>query len=168
MEYWDLYDAERQALGRTIQRGKQKRAGEYHQVVSIWVINSKGEILLTLRDPNKVICPDKWENTGGSVLAGETSRQGAVRELREETGIVASEYELILLGTLQEESAFVDTYLLKRDLPIEHIVLQEGETVDAKWVTPQMLENMIADLSLAEPIGLRLYPIRDTFLSHLT
>ena len=45
-------------------------------------------------------------NTGGSVLAGETSRQGAVRELKEETGIGVSEEELIMA---MESSAQVES-----------------------------------------------------------
>ena len=163
MEHWDLYDENRQPLNRTLIRGEQKQPNEYHTVVEVWTVNSNGEILVTLRDSNKIDYPDKWENTGGSVLTGETSRQGAIRELYEETGIVASEDELILLGTYQEKSAFVDIYLLRRDISIENIVLQKGETVDAKWITLDILDNMIKDLTLAQPTGIHLQYVRREF-----
>jgi len=39
-----------------------------------------------LRHPNKKEYSNYWENTGGSVLSGETSKVGAIRELFEETG----------------------------------------------------------------------------------
>ena len=169
MERWDLYDQNRKPLNRTIVRGEKKQAGEYHTVVEVWTVNSNGEILVTLRDPRKKDYPDKWENTGGSALAGETSQTAAVRELYEETGIIATEDELILLGTYQEESEFVDIYLLKRDNLIEGIVLQVGETVDAKWITPETLDKMIRNFELALPTGLRFQHVRSEFerLLHL-
>ena len=56
----------------------------------VWVVNSLGDFLLTLRSPEKEASPGCWENSGGAVVAGETSLQGALRELGEETGIQAS------------------------------------------------------------------------------
>ena len=82
--------------------------GEYHIVVEVWTVNNDGEILLTLRHPDKKEYPNFLENTGGSTVAGETSREGAVRELFEETGIVAAENELFYLGTNIGKAAFID------------------------------------------------------------
>ena len=168
MEHWDLFDGERRPLGRTRRRGTPANPGEYHITVSIWTVDSSGNILLTLRDPAKESYPDKWENTGGSALSGETSRQGAVRELREETGIVASEDELLLLDTRMTQDSFVDHYLLRRDVPLSKVQLQPGETVGARWVTLQELDAMIDDLSLAKPIGEQFRQIRDAFLHRLS
>jgi len=151
MEHWDLFDGARNPLGKTRLRGTPGNPGEYHIVVSIWTVDSTGNILLTLRDPAKESYPDRWENTGGSALAGETSRQAAVRELYEETGIVACESDLLLLGEQIARDSFVDHYLLRRDVPIAEIRLQAGETADAKWVTMDTLVEMIADLTLANP-----------------
>ena len=153
MEKWDLYDKDRKPLFRKHQRGKKLNAGEYHIVVQIWTVNSEGKILLTLRDSSKKDYPNKWENSGGSVLSGETSREGALRELEEETGIVAKEKDLMLLGTYREPHNFFDYYLLHHDIECIDLRLQVGETVDAKWVTLDELEKMIEDESLAIPIG---------------
>ena len=160
MELWDLYDRDRQPLLRTHRRGEKKNPGEYHIVVEVWTFNRDGHVLVTLRDPCKEMYPDKWENTGGSALAGETSRQAAVRELAEETGIVAAEEELTFLGTFREEEEFHDTYILRRDVPIDQLTMQKGETVAAKWVTMEQLNAMAADETLALPIGKRLNQIR--------
>lgn len=167
MEHWDLFDHARNPLGKTRQRGSAALAGEFHVVVSIWTVDSAGRILLTLRDSAKENYPDRWENTGGSALAGETSRQAAVRELMEETGIIATEDELILLGEQVARDSFVDHYLLRRDVPIGDVRLQAGETADAKWVTLTQLDEMIADLSLAKPIGEQFNEIRERFLLFL-
>ena len=167
METWDLFDSERQPLLRTHLRGEQMNVGEYHIVVEIWTVDSNKNVLVTLRDPQKEEYPDKWENTGGSALSGEGSRQAAVRELFEETGIIAQEGELSLLGTVQEQSAFVDTYLLRRDICISKLTMQKGETVDAKWISLEQLNAMIEDESLALPTGKRLQTVRKTFLKYL-
>jgi len=167
MELWDLYDGERRPLGRTHRRGDEMYPGECHVVVGIWVVNNKKEILATLRSPDKETFPDKWENTEGSVLAGETSMEGAVRELHEETGIIASERELIPLGALKEEFAFIDIYLLRRDISISELTMQEGETVAAKWVTLEQLEEMAADGSLAAPVARRFALFKDKIMANL-
>jgi 8-oxo-dGTP pyrophosphatase MutT (NUDIX family) len=164
MELWDLFDERRQPLGKTHPRGTPCAPGEYHLVVSIWTVDSRGNILLTLRDSAKESYPRAWENTGGSALAGETSRQAAVRELMEETGIAAVADSLILLDTQRTRDTFVDHYLLRRDLPLSDIRLQPGETAAARWVTLTELDAMIADYSLAKPIGRQFNEIRNKFL----
>lgn len=155
MELWDLYNADRKPLHRTHQRGTPLTVGEYHMVVSIWTVNHANEILLTLRDAQKEWCPNKWENTGGSVMAGETSLQAAVRELREETGLQAVEKDLMQIRTRQTDFEWIDSYLLCRDASLSDLILQPGETVDAKWITVSVFEEMarqdlIADASVQE------------------
>ena len=105
--------------------------GEYHIVVDIWTVNDDNEILLTLRHPDKKDYPNFWENTGESALEGETSKAAAIRELFEETEIVADEDELFFLGTKKEETAFVDIYIVRKKLKISELTMQDGETVDA-------------------------------------
>lgn len=167
MELWDLYNDKREPLKETIVRGENMKAGYFHIVVSIWTVNSKREILVTLRDPNKDKYPDLWENTAGSVIAGETSIEAAIRELREETGIAAGEEELTLIDTIKEESAFVDMYMIKKDIPLNDLTLQEGETVDAKWITLEELDNIINEGIVAAPVARRLNIIRENFLEYL-
>lgn len=163
MEIWDLYDADRQPLNKIHVRGDSMVPGEYHTVVAVWTVNSRGELLLTLRDPHKKKHPNMWENTCGSVLAGESSKAGAVRELKEETGIVTAESELIMLGTKKEKSAFVDTYLIHKDVMIEDMTMQEEETVAAQWVTLQELDKMMGEGLLASPVVERLAAVRKEF-----
>lgn len=166
-ELWDLLDENRKPLHRTYPRGPALPKGTYHLCVDVWTINSRGEILLTLRHPQKHMFPNKWENTGGSVLAGETSRQGAVRELQEETGIVTAEDALHYLGTAQDRSAFFDCYLVQQDAAIVDLTMQEGETVAARWVTLPELELLLHDGGIAESIWPRLVPFWPEFLQYV-
>ncbi|MBA1337040.1 MAG: Phosphoserine phosphatase [Firmicutes bacterium] len=167
MELWDLYDENRCYLNRTHSREALMVTGEYHIVVEVWTANSRGEILLTLRHPNKKDYPNTWENTGGSALTGESSREAAVRELKEETGIAALESELTLLGTKKEETAFVDIYIVHKDIPVESLTMQEGETVEAQWVSLKRLDEIISEGLLALPVVERLKPIREEFEKHV-
>lgn len=164
-EYWDLYDKNRKPLNRTHERGLPLPKGAYHVVVAIWTINSKGEILLTQRDKSKPY-PLKWESTAGSVLAGETSVAGAVRELFEETGIVTEGEKLTLILTHISGDSFWDTYILHHDAEINDLKMQPGETVAAKWVTVDEVRKLIATGELPAPIKKRFQQTEHDLLLH--
>ena len=135
MEFWDLYDKNRAPLGRTHRRGEPLAPGEYHLAVIVVLLNHRGEVLLTRRAKEKALCPGWWENTGGAVQAGETSRQAILRELEEETGLAPRPEELTLL--LQEDcrdGTHFDIYALTWEGEPEDIRLQAGETDAARWM----------------------------------
>ncbi|MBS7369243.1 MAG: NUDIX domain-containing protein [Oscillospiraceae bacterium] len=142
MEYFDLYTADRKPLGRSIQRGVQVPRGEYHIVVQIMTVNRKGEILLTQRVPEKT-SGGKWECSGGCAISGETSREAAVRELREETGLRVSTEDITLEWTLTTDSMLRDFYIVTKDARLESLMLQATEVCAAKWVTFERLEEMV-------------------------
>ncbi|WP_158593221.1 NUDIX domain-containing protein [Planomicrobium sp. Y74] len=143
MELWDLVDGNRNKLGRTHQRGIELRSGEYHVVVEIVTINADGRMLLTQRDPVKTY-PLLWEITGGSITAGESSIEGAVRELKEETGLRAVPEQLTKIGEMKYGHYFRDSYLWKSAEMIQpsEMNLQPGEVCDAKLVTFDELRRM--------------------------
>ena len=159
MELWDLYDRDRAPLGITHPRGRQypMPTGTYHTVVTVFTVDAKNRILLTRRAPTKGMYPHYWEFTGGSGIAGEDSLTSAHRELLEETGLDCPMERLLLLGTLREPSAFMDCYLCRTEQPGEAvaITLQEGETVDYKWVSLWEMETMIHRGELPPPCALR-------------
>lgn len=143
MEYWDLVDEHRNLLGKRHERGIDLAPGEYHIVVEIITVNKDGRILLTQRDPLKTH-PLLWEITGGSITAGESSLEGAVRELQEETGLRAEPEELIKIGEIKYGHYFRDSYIWKSREMIEpaNMQLQAGEVCSAKLVTFDELKIM--------------------------
>ena len=159
MELWDLLDQNRTPLGITHPRGRQypMPPHTYHTVVSVFTVDRQNRLLLTRRAPTKGMYPDYWEFTGGSGVAGEDSLTSAARELSEETGIRIPREELTLLGTIREPSAFMDCYLCRLDGDAEEvaITLQEGETVDCKWVTFCEFESMIHHNQIPPPCAMR-------------
>ncbi|NBK21005.1 MAG: NUDIX domain-containing protein [Spirochaetia bacterium] len=162
-ELFDLYDNERKPLGKVFQRGLAIPTGLYHVVVSVWTINERSQILLTLRSPQKHLMPNLWESTSGSVQAGEDSLNAALRELREETGIVASLEEITFLGTTRKEASFVDIFIVRKKVDLSEIILQEDETVAAKWVTFSQLQAMESRGELAFPISYQFPPFQALF-----
>ena len=142
MELNDIYDKDRNRTGRLHRRGTPWRKGEYGMVVCVWVYNDKGELLLTRRAPEKSFS-GTWENSGGAVKAGENSLQAIARELFEETGIRADRGEFSLLESTRDRTCHYDFYTLRRDIPIEQVILQPGETDGAQWATFDKVHQMI-------------------------
>jgi len=151
LEYWDLFDRNGNSLKRTGIRGLTK-AGEYHIVVNIWIKNDEDKIILTKRHPDKP-WPGKWECTGGSVLAGEDSISGAIREVKEETGFDIRKVKLIERIIRDEYPDFMDVYLCTDKVSIEKAILQEGEVTDIKWFTKDEIRSMAEAKELAEPLN---------------
>ena len=111
--------------------------GEYHIVVTGIILNSKNEILISKRATNKKF-GGMWECYGGSILAGETSKEGILRELKEELGVIFKPEEAIFLKEVKRERIpqnFKDLWLFKKDINIEDLTFLDGEATAAKWVS---------------------------------
>ena len=86
-ELWDLYDESGNLTGKIHERGKLVPEGYYHLVVHVWIKNNDNMFLISRRDKSREAYPLRLECPGGSVLKGETSFDGAIRETKEEVGI---------------------------------------------------------------------------------
>lgn len=142
MEWNDVYDRDRNLTGRVHLRGTPWDDGEYGLVVCVWVYDGQGRILMTRRAKGKSFA-GTWENSGGAAKAGEDSRTAICRELFEETGIRAEPEEFQLLRSVRDTNCFYDHYRLRRDIPVEDVVLLPGETDAVQWVTFEQIHEMI-------------------------
>ena len=137
-ELWDIYDINKKKIGRTAERDVYKfKEGEYHIVVTGIIMNSKNEILISKRAEYKKFGL-MWECNGGSILAGETSLEGIIRELKEELGIEFSKKEAIFLKEIRRDKIppdFKDLWLFRRNIDEKEITFPDGESIDARWVT---------------------------------
>ena len=151
MELWDAYDAQFNKIeGRTLVRGEPVPEGLCHLVCDVLVKHTDGTYLLMQRDPRKVY-GGMWEATaGGSALAGEAPLECAMRELREETGIVST--DLARVGTVfdPEAHAIYVEFLCVTDWDKGAVTLQEGETVAYQWVGRDELLGMEKDRLVTE------------------
>lgn len=152
MEFNDIYDKDRRLTGRIHKRGTPWKKDEFGLVVCVWVYNDQGQLLLTRRAPEKTFA-GTWENSGGAAQAGETSQEAIARELYEETGIQAAKEEFKLIETGRYRNCYYDFYCIRRNTPIEEIVLLPGETDDVKWATYEEIHQMIAEKQICKVIA---------------
>ena len=170
MERVDLYDENRIPLGITAERQEhrnQKRGGMYRTVVHVCIFNSRGQLLIQRRSAQKEVFPEKWDvSAAGGVRAGETSRQGAEREVREELG-----YALDLTGvrasvTVNFDRGFDDFYIVKRDVELSALKLQTEEVSEVRWATLAEVQELLQQekfIAYPESFLRFLFDMQDTF-----
>jgi isopentenyldiphosphate isomerase len=138
MELWDAYKADGTLAGFELVRGEKIPAGCFHMVCEAVIQHVDGDFLLMQRSFTKEVYPGAWEiGAGGSALKGESRLEAVFREVREETGIDTGEFEEIYQLVQEKQQAIYYGYLLKTDYPKDAIQLQEGETIDYKWLTKE-------------------------------
>ena len=144
MELWDAYYPDGTKAGETLVRGEPIPAQYRHAVTEILVVHRDGTLLLMQRDWKKPIHPGTWEGSaGGSVVKDEGFLDGAKRELFEETGISCDTLEELYRDVT--DAAIYIGYLCVTDVPKDSIRLQEGETIDYRWVSLPELRAALAD-----------------------
>jgi len=144
MELADLYDENRVPLDRTGERGAPRAPGEFRMVVHVCVFDSQGRLLIQQRTPEKHIWPNLWDvSVGGGVDAGETSRQGAEREFREELGFPLDLGGLRPSVTVNFDGGFDDFYILTKDLDLDSLTLQREEVRAVRWAALEKILNMV-------------------------
>ena len=147
-EKLDIYDIRKIRTGKTVERDSCSILSEKEYILAVqcWIINENGEILLTRRKLDKTN-GGMWEPTGGLVRSGENSLQGIKRELKEEIDVNILDNELTLIKEKIDQgkhcSTFRDVYAIKKDINLNDLHFNDGEVIDAKYVTIEKLSNMI-------------------------
>jgi len=141
-----LVDTNDNALG-TMEKLAAHQAGQLHRAFSVFIFNSKGELLLQQRAHDKYHSAGKWSNTCCShPRPGEQNMDAAKRRLMEEMGLGCelrygfnfvyhagfsnglSEYEF-------DHVFFGDT----DELPL----IDPAEVADFAYVSPEQLKNKL-------------------------
>lgn len=112
-EIFEVLDTEGRVIGLAARSAVHSDPSLIHRVVHVLVINKQGDLLLQKRSINKDIAPGRWDTSvGGHVNPGEEVYDAAVRETKEELGIVPSDLQLLYryLFRNQRESELVTTF----------------------------------------------------------
>lgn len=126
MELLDLYNNKKEKIGKVFDRNSSEpKDGEFKLSVHTWIVNSKNEFLIQKRSDSIKRHPGKWAFTGGAVDAGESSLEGAMREVNEELGIEVLPEDVEYLISFKREKGFVDVWLLKSDINEDDLKLQK-------------------------------------------
>lgn len=148
MEFWDIYDENKQRTGRTMKRNDWcLKDGEYHLTVLGVVVRPDGKFLITKRVMTKAWAPGWWEVSGGAVMAGEDSEDAVRREVLEETGLDVSNsdggylfsYKRVNPG--EGDNYFVDVYRFMMDFDEKDVKAQESETDGFMLATAEQIKE---------------------------
>lgn len=145
MEKWDAFDGHRKKLDFLLTRGGYIPDGVYFQCVHIVYYNEKGELLIQRRSDTKEVAPSVWAFTGGAAQAGETSLDACMREGEEEMGFSANPDDAELIITFRHGHAYNDVYLIKTDVGINDVHVQEEEVAEAMWIDRESLLELMKD-----------------------
>ena len=149
MEFWDIYDRNKQKTGRTMKRNDWcLKDGEYHLTVLGVIVRPDGKFLITQRVMTKSWAPGWWEVSGGGVMAGEESQDAVKREILEETGLDVSNCEGGYLFSYHRENPgegdnyFVDIYRFVMDFDESDVKIQEKEAAGFKLATAEEIKAL--------------------------
>ena len=140
-ELWDVYTPERVKTGRVHRRGELLQGDDCHLCVHVWIRNSRGEFLLTKRAEHKGF-GGMWEAPGGCAVAGEDSLTSALREIEEETGLTLLAENGRVFGSYDGRHFFCDIWLFEQDFDLSLAKLQEGETTDIMFASPDTVRAL--------------------------
>jgi len=144
MEIWDIYDHNRIKKNKTIVRGSDINPGDYHLVIHICVLNNENKMLIQQRQPFKEGFSNLWDLTcGGSAHTGEDSRQAAHRELLEEIGLDLDFSSIRANLTINFKYGFDDYYVIRKNVELSKLKLQEEEVKAVKWASKAEIMDMI-------------------------
>ena len=133
-ELFDIVDSEDRVIG-TARRVDVHTNGWMHRAVHIMVRRANGDVFLQKRSLAKDCHPGVWDSSAsGHLDSGEYYMAAAVRELREELGIVVDAVEEV--GALEASAItgqeFVRIYKLHHEGPF---TLHPSEIEDGKWIS---------------------------------
>ncbi len=151
-EYFDVLNEKGNFTGKVGSREVCHKEGLWHKAVVVFIINSKEQVLLQKRSPNKRMWPNTWDVTaGGHVLAGEFGFQAIIREAKEELGIELNKNEMTFLGSSISRNLkggiinnhFNEYYIVNKDLDETKLKLQEEEVSEVNWVDKDVIIEKI-------------------------
>lgn len=164
MELLDIVDRNGEPTGETVERETAHLEGIPHRTSHVWLLRKKGsrvQVLLQKRSRNKDSFPGCLDiSSAGHIPAGCGFRESAVRELKEELGVMVPEEELIFCGIIPltkdgffHGAPFHDrqisaVFVLWKDMEESEFILQKEELESVLWMDLEacmkaVLENSI-------------------------
>jgi isopentenyldiphosphate isomerase len=156
LELLDVVDENDQIVGVKT-RGEIHALGLMHRATHILVFNRQGELFVQKRSMSKDNDPGLWDTSAaGHVDSGEDYYSCAVRELREELGIVVDtplETLFRLPPTPITGMEHCRVYRCRYDGPFE---LQADEIDEGKWVGALEMDRRVAESDPTVTMALQL------------
>jgi len=140
VELLDLYDKSLKRTGKIIERGQHVPFGYMIPIVAVLVYNDQGQYLIQKVAPSK---GNYYASTAGHVQSGETDfAKAMLREMGEEIGLVVEKSDLKLVKIRRYEYKFTFLYLLRSNVRVEELRLQEEEVESVCWMSIAEIEDL--------------------------
>lgn len=143
-EIFDVVNERNEVIGQR-PRSEIHRLRLMHRAVHILVFNDAGQLFLQKRSPLKDCFPGKWDSSAsGHLDAGESYDACAVREVREEIGLILSAvpekiFEIAACPETGQE--FVRVYRCRSNGPFQ---LRAEEVSEGRWHSPVEVDQWTA------------------------
>ena len=153
-EYIDIVDSKGNSTGKSVLKSEAHKNGWYHNTIHLWLYTEDKQILLQQRSHKKAIYPLLWDvSVAGHIDTGETFIEAALRETKEEIGLLLKSEDLIKIGIHFHESSynngairdneFHHIYISKLNVKIDKLIPQEDEVEALKLVSYKAFENLL-------------------------
>ena len=113
--------------------------GQYYLCVHIYLYTPEKKFLVQKRALTKESHPGVWDVTGGAVLSGEDSLEGARRETLEEIGIDIAGDDVQYIARIKKQKYFADIYFVEKDFDLKDCHVQKAEVDDVRFVSGKEL-----------------------------
>jgi isopentenyldiphosphate isomerase len=150
MEYLDIVDENNNLTGEVLSKKQAHKMGKLHRKVHIWALNNNKELLLQKRSFINKTNQNLWDvSAGGHISTGESVIDGALRELREEIGVVAKEDELINVAIVKKDinpqnKEFIYIFIIMTSLSEDDFIFIDKEVSEVKYIYYKDLEKDVA------------------------
>jgi isopentenyl-diphosphate delta-isomerase type 1 len=144
-EIFDVVNERDEVVGQRT-RAEVHRLGLKHRAIHVLVFNRKGELFLQKRSMKKDTFPGAWDSsTSGHLDHGESYDACAVRELREEIGLMLDEppRRLFKIEACPEtDQEFVWVYRCESEGPF---TLHPAEIETGGWFAPETITRWMKE-----------------------
>jgi|SRR3972149_6698199 len=121
--------------------------GLTHRIVRVMLLNSKGQVFLQKRSPNKDTWPTLWDQAiGGHVNEGEDYDDAVMREAKEELGIDGVEFKRVIKFYTEDETGNgikKRFNMLYEGVYDGELRLQDDEISEGRWFDFDEVERWI-------------------------
>ena len=152
-EIIDIVTSEGKPTGKTALKSEAHKLGLYHQTIHVWFFTSDGKILLQQRAKTKSIYPLLWDvSVAGHIGAGETIKEAALRETKEEIGLDIFETDLQKIGIFEcfksyenqiFDNEFQHTFISELNVDFSKLTKQDEEVEALKLVSISEFKTLL-------------------------
>lgn len=140
-ELLDIVNKQNQVIGQMLRSEVYKNKQSNFRAVNAFLINDQGKLWIPRRVKTKKLFPDCLDaSVAGHVAAGESYKEGLLRETMEELGIDLTKYPYEFLGLITPHehgsAAFSNVYLIRSN---EVPNFNRDDFYEFYWLSPQQL-----------------------------